>query len=40
MKRLLTFAVVLVLSPVIIAATAILYAVCEMQPIRAEEFEE
>ena len=40
MKRLLTFATVLVLSPVIIVVTAILYAVCELQPVTPEDYGE
>ncbi len=40
MKRLLTFAAVLVLSPVIIVVAAVLVAVCELQPIMPEEYGE
>ena len=40
MKRLLTLAAVIALSPVIVIGAAFLWAICEMEPIRPEEVEE
>lgn len=40
MKRLLTFAAVVMFAPVIFVAAVFLYAVCELQPLTPLEDEE
>ena len=40
MRKLLTIAAVVALSPVIVVGALFLYAICEMEPIRPVEDEE
>lgn len=40
MKRLLTLAAIVALSPVIFVGALFLYAICEMEPVRPVEVDE